>query len=166
MLRLAGEVADGVLLNYSPADAVPAMLAEVDAGAKQAGRNPEAIDRAIYIRMCVTPDARIARDAFKRELAGYSFVDSYNRMFERYGFAAEFAEVRRLWKENQRDDAPFAISDASARRLAAFGTADEARAMIASFRAAGITLPVPFPVGPRETAERDFTATMEATAGA
>jgi probable F420-dependent oxidoreductase len=166
MLRLAGEIADGVLLNYSPAEAIPAMLAEVDAGANQAGRKPGEIDRAIYIRMCVTPNERVALDAFKRELAGYSFVDNYNRMFERYGLAAEFAEVRRLWAENRRDDASGAISDASARKLAAFGSPDEVRAMIARFRAAGITLPVPFPVGPRETAERDFIATMEAAAGA
>jgi probable F420-dependent oxidoreductase len=165
MLRLAGEIADGVLLNYSPAEAISAMLAEVDAGATKAGRRSDAIDRAIYIRMCVTPDERIALDAFKRELAGYSFVESYDRMFARYGLGPEFAEVRRLWKEGRREDAPGAISDASARKLAAFGSPDEARAMIARFRAAGITLPITFPVGPRETAERDFIATMEATAG-
>jgi len=164
MLRLAGEIADGVLLNYSPAESVAAMLAEVDAGAKRAGRDPQAIDRAIYIRMCVTPDERVALDAFKRELAGYSFVESYNRMFARYGLAEEFAEVRRLWQAGKRDDAPHAISDASARKLAAFGAPEQARAMIARFRAAGITLPVSFPVGPRETAERDFVATMQATA--
>jgi len=166
MLRLAGEIADGVLLNYSPAESVPAMLAEIDAGAQRAGRKPETIDRAIYIRMCVTPDERVALDAFKRELAGYSFVDNYNRMFARYGLAEEFAEVRRLWQAGKRDDAPGAISDASARKLAAFGSADEARATIARFRTAGITLPVTFPVGPRETAERDFIATMQATAKA
>ncbi|HTW89650.1 MAG TPA: LLM class flavin-dependent oxidoreductase [Candidatus Binataceae bacterium] len=165
MLQLAGEVADGVLLNYSPAEGIPAMLAEVDAGAAKAGRPSNAIDRAIYIRMCVTPDERIALDAFKRELAGYSFVDNYDRMFARYGLGAEFAEVRRLWKEGRREDAPGAISDASARKLASFGSPDEARAMVARFRAAGVSLPVIFPVGPRETAERDFLATMEATAG-
>ncbi|MBF6567327.1 MAG: LLM class flavin-dependent oxidoreductase [Candidatus Binataceae bacterium] len=165
MLRLAGEIADGVLLNYSPAEAIAPMIAEIRTGAERAGRRLEDLDLAIYLRMCVTPDERVAIDSFKRELTGYSFVDSYGQMFARYGLSAEFAEVRRLWKAGRRDEAPAAISDASARKLAAFGTPENARVMVAQFRAAGITLPIVFPVGPRETSERDFTATMEAARG-
>ncbi|MGH7906420.1 MAG: LLM class flavin-dependent oxidoreductase [Candidatus Binataceae bacterium] len=164
MLRLAGEIADGVLLNYSPPDAVAAMAAEVRAGAETIGRNPDDVDIAIYIRMCITPDERNAMDAFKRELAGYSFVESYGKMFARYGLSGEFAEVRRLWQAGKRDEAPSAISDASVLRLAAFNTGD-GRGMVARFRAAGITRPVIFPVGPRETAEKSFAETITAMAG-
>jgi len=166
MLRLAGEIADGVLFNYSPPEAIGAMIDEVKAGADRAGRKLADIDLAIYIRMCVTPDERMALDSFKRELAGYSFVESYGQMFARYGLADEFAEVRRLWKEGRRDEAPAAISDASARKLAAFGPPESGRDLVARFRTAGITLPVVFPVGPPKTADRDFAATMTAMAGA
>lgn len=166
MLRLAGEVADGVLFNYSPPDAVGAMINEVRTGAERAGRTLNDIDLAIYIRMCITPDERPALDAFKRELAGYSFVESYGRMFARYGLDDEFAEVRRLWKEGRRDEAPGAISDESARKLAAFGPSESGRELVARFRAAGIDLPVIFPVGPSKTADRDFVTTMNAMAGA
>jgi probable F420-dependent oxidoreductase len=166
MLRLAGEIADGVLMNYSPPDAIPAMAAEIRRGAEQAGRNPAEIDVGIYVRMCITPDEDTAVQSFKRELASYAFVDSYNKMFARYGLADEFVEVRRLWNESKRDQAPAAISDRSARKIALFGTAQAGRDFVASFRAAGVTNPVVFPIGPAATHARDYPATMRALAGA
>ena len=106
MLQLAGEMADGVLMNYSPPEAMPAMIKEIHAGATKAGRNPADIEVGIYIRMCITEDESKAVNQFKRELASYAFVDSYNKMFARYGLADEFVELRRLWKEGKRDQAP------------------------------------------------------------
>ena len=166
MLRLAGEVADGVLMNYSPPDAVPPMVAQIHEGARKAGRDPKAIDVAIYARMCVTDEVDKAVDAFKRELAGYAFVDSYNQMFARYGLGDQFAEVRRLWREGKRDDAFKSLSDNDMRRIGAFGSAQSGQEFVARFRAAGVTHPVIFPIGPGRTAERDFQNTMRAMVGA
>jgi probable F420-dependent oxidoreductase len=166
MLRLAGEIADGVLMNYSPPEAVGAMVKEIHEGARKAGRNPAEIDLGIYVRMCITDEQGKALDAFRRELATYAFVDSYSRMFARYGLGDEFNEVRRLWKKGKRDDAPKAISEASARKIAAFGPAWDGRDFVARFRAAGITHPVVFPIGPAATIARDAANTMRAMAGA
>ncbi|HLX36580.1 MAG TPA: LLM class flavin-dependent oxidoreductase, partial [Candidatus Binataceae bacterium] len=73
MLQLAGELADGVLMNYSPPEAMPAMIEEIHAGAKKAGRNPADIDVGIYVRMCISEDESKAIDQFRRELATYAF---------------------------------------------------------------------------------------------
>src|SRR5215472_11736699 len=81
MLRLAGEVADGVLMNYSPPEAMAPMIEHIREGAKAAGRDPSAVDVGIYIRMCITQDEDKAVDSFRRELGSYAFVDSYNQMF-------------------------------------------------------------------------------------
>ncbi len=166
MLKLAGEVADGVLLNYSPPEALAAIIAEVRAGAEQADRNPAEVDIAIYLRMCITEEEDKALESFRRELAGYAFVDSYNQMFARYGLGDQFAEVRKLWREGKREDAHKALSDADMRRIGAFGGAKSGRDFVARFRAAGVTHPVVFPVGPGRTAERDFQNTMRALVGA
>ena len=40
MLELAGEIADGVILNFMPVEAVPRMLEHVRRGAERAGRDP------------------------------------------------------------------------------------------------------------------------------
>lgn len=166
MLRLAGEMADGVLLNYSPPEAMTPMISEIRDAARKAGRRPEVVDVGIYVRMCITDDEPRALEAFKRELATYAFVDAYNKMFARYGLADELAEVRRLWKEGKRDEAPLAISEASARKIAVFGPASAGRDYIARFRAAGVTHPVVFPIGPGNTIARDFPNTMRALANA
>lgn len=166
MLRLAGEVADSVLLNYSPPEAIPPMIEEIKAGAARAGRPLSDIEIGIYLRMCITEDEAAALASFKRELAGYAFVEEYNKMFTRYGLDREFGEVRRLWREGKRDDAASAISDASAQRLAAFGPPEAGRRFVASFRAAGVNHPVIFPIGPGRSALKDFTVTMQSLAGA
>jgi probable F420-dependent oxidoreductase len=166
MLQLAGEVADGVLMNYSPPEAIPAMIEEIHTGAKKAGRNLSDIDVGIYVRMCITDETAKAIEQFRRELTTYAFVDSYNKMFARYGLADEFAEVRRLWKEGKRDAAPSAISDASARKIAAFGSAQIGRDFVAKFRAAGVTHPVVFPIGPGATTASVAGNTMRALVGA
>ena len=88
MLRLAGEVADGVLMNYSPPEAIAPMVNHIHEGARAAGREPSAVDVGIYVRMCITEEEDKAVDSFRRELASYAFVDSYNKMFARYGLAA------------------------------------------------------------------------------
>jgi 5,10-methylenetetrahydromethanopterin reductase len=165
MLRLAGAMADGVLMNYSPPEAIAPMVEEIRRGAVEAGRDPNAVDIGIYIRMCITSDEEKAVEAFKRELASYAFVDAYNKMFARYGMADELAEVRKLWREGKRDTAPGAISNASARKIAAFGPAEVGRDFVARFRAAGVTHPVVFPIGPGATIARDFPTTMRALAG-
>ena len=92
-------------------------------------------------------------------------MDSYNKMFARYGLAAEFDEVRRLWKDGKREDAAKAISEASCRKIAAFGKPEAGRDFVARFRAAGVTHPVVFPIGPAATSARDYPNTMRALAG-
>ncbi len=47
MCELAGEVADGVLLNWIPPSAMAASIAHVEAGAKRAGRSMADIDVAV-----------------------------------------------------------------------------------------------------------------------
>jgi 5,10-methylenetetrahydromethanopterin reductase len=166
MLHLAGEVADGVLMNYSPPEAIPPMIEHIRAGALAAGRDPKAIDVGIYVRMCITEEEDKAVDSFRRELAGYAFVDSYNKMFARYGLADEFEAVRKLWREGKRDEASKQISEASCRKIAVFGPAKAGRDFVARFREAGVTHPVVFPIGPGQTAARDYPNTVRALAGA
>lgn len=54
MLRLAGEIADGVLLNYSPPEAIPPMIEEIRAGAKKpAASSPTST--SVFTCACASP---------------------------------------------------------------------------------------------------------------
>ena len=49
MVRLAGEIADGVIFNFFPPARIKEALGEIAEGAQKAGRNPER-DRADNVR--------------------------------------------------------------------------------------------------------------------
>lgn len=164
MLRLAGEVADGVLFNYSPAEAIPPMIAEIRKGAQAAGRNPDAIDYAMYVRCCVTDDPESATVAYKRELSSYGFVDAYVRMFTRYGFGEDMQGFRKLWQEGKREEAVQCISDRMVHTLAAIGPKEQAQVYIQACRAAGLTHPILFPIGAPRNLAVDVPRTMRALA--
>ncbi len=164
MLRLAGEVADGVLFNYSPAEAIAPMIAEVRKGAQAVGRNPDAIDYAMYVRCCVTDDPASAMLAYKRELSSYGFVDSYVKMFTRYGFGEDMQGFRQLWQDGKREEAVQCISDRMVQTLAAIGTKERAQAYIQACRAAGLTHPILFPIGASRNLAVDVPRTMQALA--
>jgi alkanesulfonate monooxygenase SsuD/methylene tetrahydromethanopterin reductase-like flavin-dependent oxidoreductase (luciferase family) len=86
MSRLAGEIADGVLFNWT----VPKRLAElseiVAEGERESHR--DRIDRWAYVRAAVGPDAR---DRLAEEARGYAQAPAYARAFEAAG--APFEEV-------------------------------------------------------------------------
>jgi probable F420-dependent oxidoreductase len=166
MLRLAGEIADGVLFNYSPAEAIGPMIVEVRKGAEATGRDPGTIDYAMYVRCCVTDDVPTAVQAYKRELSSYGFVDPYVRMFTRYGFGDDMQGFRKLWQEGKRDEAVQCISDKMAHTLAAIGPKEKGQSYIQACRAAGLTHPILFPISSPKNAPVELPRTMRELADA
>src|SRR3989442_724898 len=61
MLELAGEIADGVILNFMPVEAVPRMLAHVRKGAERAGRDGAELEVVARFQTLVTDDVPRAR---------------------------------------------------------------------------------------------------------
>jgi len=105
MLRLAGEAADGVLLNWATPDRIAASRSQVDAGAARAARGAGTVPMTMYIRVCIDDDAAAAREAFGAQVLGYAMgrpgtPDSagYRGLFAQMGFDAELKEA-----EQRRD---------------------------------------------------------------
>jgi len=156
MLALAGEVADGVLLNYLPASHVAWSVEQVRAGG----------DAEIYAYVHAgVGDTEAARDKARRDLFSYAVVDAYAVNFTRAGFGDEVAEVRERFAAGDRDGAVAAVSDRLCDAIDVVG--DEA-AVTGAFRAyvdAGVDVPVLMPLpwgGDRRTVLAD---TMDVVAG-
>jgi alkanesulfonate monooxygenase SsuD/methylene tetrahydromethanopterin reductase-like flavin-dependent oxidoreductase (luciferase family) len=164
MVKLAGELADGVLFNFCPPEMVADRIAIVRSAAAAAGRNPDDVDIAMYAFMYVMENRAAALENMKRFLSNYAFLPNYSRMFSTFGFGEELEEVRQMVKAGKRDTAFQAISDASAYRLAAFGSFDTGREWIARCRAAGVTHPIVWALG--ETGTKQFGEMVRAMAGA
>lgn len=167
MLRLAGAIADGVLLTWVPPEAVQQVVAEIHAGAVRAGRQPGEVDIALYLRTCVTDDRAAATAWLRREITGYTVVDVYRRVFRRFGFASEVDAMHQAWQRGDRQGAMDQISDRMVEALGVIGTEDACQSQIRQFRDAGIDLPIVMPFSPDGSAASYLrtTAAFQTQAG-
>jgi len=148
MLELAGEIADGVVLNWIPPEAVSASIRHLETGAKRAGRTLANFEIAAFIRTCVTDDAAAARATLAREITGYTIVDVYASFFRTAGFAREVEAVNAAWKAGDRAEAVTHVSPAFLDGLGVVGDESAVRARFADFARAGLTMPVALPFTP------------------
>lgn len=157
MLALAGEIADGVLLNYLPASHVPWSVEQVRRG------GDATIYAYVHAGVCDRADGI---DLARRDLFSYAVVDAYAANFERAGYGDAVEEIRARHGDGDRDGALAAVSDRMVDEIDVMGDADQVRATIRAYRDAGVEVPVlmPLPWGPDRRAVID--ATIEAAAGA
>jgi alkanesulfonate monooxygenase SsuD/methylene tetrahydromethanopterin reductase-like flavin-dependent oxidoreductase (luciferase family) len=141
-MRLAGELADGVLLNWCPPERVAFARDRVREGAEAAGRDPEAVTVAVYVRACVGQDEEEAMSSLRRAAAEYTSIPVYLRQFEAVGLGAEARAAAAAHREARPEDVP----DSLVRTVALVGSASEAKARLEAYRQAGADLPIVYPV--------------------
>ena len=148
MLELAGEIADGVVLNWIPPETVPGSIKHLEAGARKAGRSLADFEIASFIRTCVTDEAGAAREALARDITGYATVDAYANFFRNAGFAEEVDLVNAAWRAGDRSGAVKQVSARFLDGLGVVGPEAFCRERIAEFARAGLTQPVIVPFAP------------------
>jgi len=146
-MRLAGEVADGVVLNWCPPERVAFARERIREGAEATGRDAASITVAVYVRACVgEDDQEAALAALRAAAARYASYPAYRRQFEAVGLGAQSAAAALA----RRDANPSAVPEAFVRALCLEGTAAEAQKGLEAYRDAGADLPVVYPVPCRE----------------
>ncbi len=160
MLRLAGEIADGVILWLCVPEYIESVVVpEVRAGAERVGRDPGAVAVVAAVPSAVTDDRDTAKERLRSDLVPYFSLPFYRAMLERSGFGADIAAFDRAMQENGPQAAAAAISDRFIASLAAIGPESEARAAVERYQRAGATVPC---VGP--IPGTDFQATLDGLA--
>jgi probable F420-dependent oxidoreductase len=167
MLRLAGEVADGVLLNYLPASHVASCITHVREGEAAAGRPEGSCTTYGYVHVGVA-EREDGIELARRDLFSYVVVDAYAHAFRDAGFGDEVDEVRAKHAEKDREGALAAVSDRMVDAIDIMGDAAHVRASVQAYVDAGVEVPVvmPLPWGPDRMAVVDATiqAAIDATA--
>ena len=157
MLRLAGEVADGVLLNYLPASHVAWSVEQVRAGGTA--------EIYAYVHAGVG-DREQGIDKARRDLFSYAVVDAYAANFRRAGFGHEVDEIREHHAAGDREGALAAVSDRMCDAIDVLGDADLVRDTVRSYVTAGVDVPVLMPLPWGGERRQVITDTMEAAASA
>lgn len=157
MLALAGELADGVLLNYLPASHVPWSVEQVRRG------GDASIYAYVHAGVCKREEGvELAR----RDLFSYAVVDSYARNFERAGFGDEVAEIRARFAAGDRAGAVGAVSDRMVDAIDVMGDADVVHATMQAYADAGVDVPVLMPLPWGSDRRASAAATVRAALGA
>jgi alkanesulfonate monooxygenase SsuD/methylene tetrahydromethanopterin reductase-like flavin-dependent oxidoreductase (luciferase family) len=106
MVRLAGELADGALLNWATPDRIAESRRLLQAGATRAGRDPSEVSLTMYIRACVDDDIDAARQALGTQVLNYAMAApgapltaGYRGLFGEMGFGKVLTEL-----ETRRDN--------------------------------------------------------------
>jgi 5,10-methylenetetrahydromethanopterin reductase len=151
MMELAGEIADGVLLNYlvSPQYNLQA-LAHLEIGARRANRTLDDVDRPQLIVCSLDEDREKALDNARELVTQY--LGQQPHIMKASGVSTDLLEeINRVltWPatEEQIQAAMKLVPDEVVQLITASGTADECRAKVQEYMEAGCTCPVLYPLG-------------------
>jgi len=151
MMELAGEIADGVVLNYClPPAYNHKAFKHIEIGAKKAGRQMDDIDRPQLIVCSVDHDHHRAVQAAKELITQY--LAQQPHIAEASGTPPETVEkVQSIlgWPatREQIHEAMQYVPDELIERITASGTPREVRAKVEEYNQAGCTCPILYPLG-------------------
>jgi 5,10-methylenetetrahydromethanopterin reductase len=151
MMELAGEIADGVVLNYCvPPEYNLEAMEQLERGAARAGRKLEDIDRPQLIVCSVHEDRKTALDGARELLTQYLAQQPHiakasgvkpevvSQIQAILGWPATHEQVRRAMP---------LVPDELVQRITASGTPTEVKAKVREYMQNGATCPILYPLG-------------------
>jgi 5,10-methylenetetrahydromethanopterin reductase len=151
MMELAGEIADGVALNYCvPPEYNSDALKHIEIGAKRAGRALDDIDRPQLIVCSIDHDHHRAVQAAKELITQY--LAQQPHIAQASGTPPETVQKIQTilgWPatKEQIHEAMHFVPDELIERITASGTPDEVRAKVEEYNRHGCTCPILYPLG-------------------
>lgn len=165
MLELAGEIGDGVILNFPTLSYARWAIEHVETGIAKAGRQRSDVNITAFLRTTVTDDAPALLPRYRAELLTYVLSPVYRQAFSADGYGGICDATNEAWAAGDRAAASSAVSDAMIHDHSIIGSADECARRFAEFRALGIDNAVVFPIpASSETSRESVLRTIRALA--
>jgi 5,10-methylenetetrahydromethanopterin reductase len=102
MVKLAGEIADGVIFNFFPPARVKQALGELAEGAKIANRNVSDIEPTLFATAFISDDLEAARRPARKLLSRYGALRFYGNMLSNAGFRTEIEGIRAAGRDEPK----------------------------------------------------------------
>src|SRR4051794_1010764 len=142
MLRLAGEIGDGMMLWLCNPDYIrDVVVPSVSEGRERAGKSLEGFDIVPAVTVALTNDVKAARATMRQELVTYASLPFYRAMLERSGFGEDLGAFDEGMQAGDTERAKAGLSDGLLESLAGLGSADDVRGAVERYREAGATSP-------------------------
>ncbi len=151
MMELAGEIGDGVVLNYCvPPEYNDPALEHLRTGAKQAGRSFDEIDRPQLVVCSVHQNKAAALDGARALLTQY--LAQQPHIAQASGVSDDVVkQIQNIlgWPatREQIKQAMRFVPDELVQRITASGTPEEVKARVREYVAHGCTCPILYPLG-------------------
>jgi len=139
MLRIAGEIGDGLITNFIAPERLPAMLDHTRDAMRAAGKDPSNLDVVARILVAVDEDEATARTLFRRALTAYVAVPQYNQFFREFGYEGPATTAFDAWNKGDRKSALAALPEQMIEDIFVFGSAAQCRKRLDDYARAGIT---------------------------
>ena len=151
MMALTGEIADGAVLNYLVSPKYNEMaMAQLEIGARKAGKSIDDIDRPQLVVCSVDHDRAAALDGARKLVTQY--LGQQPHIMKASGVSQDLLdEINQVltWPatEEQILEAMKLVPDDVVQMITASGTPDEVKAKVREYMAAGATCPILYPLG-------------------
>ena len=141
MIRLAEEIADGMVFANGARSHMAASLAHLSAEARQG--NGFTIGN--MIPTCISDDEEAAKAVNRRTLTGYAFLPNYRNYWKEAGYVEEMEGVEAAIQAGDAAQAAACLSDRWLADTTLFGSAAKVREGIEAWFDAGIKTPIIVP---------------------
>src|SRR5271170_3335798 len=148
-VRMAGELADGLLLVHCTAQRLSQVIRTARDSARQHGRRPDEVNIAAAVQVYLHDDVGLARDAARAGMALYMGLPYYNRLLSNSGFEAEAQAGAEAWARGDTAALTAAVSDRVLDAVVLYGPAGHCRERLAAMGESGVDMIsiMPGPVG-------------------
>jgi len=155
-LAVAGEIADGVMFSsLATPRAVKYAINAIAEGAKSAGRDLSSVEKALFVRVCMSKDGDKAKEAV-RPFVPYRLWDDSHDTIRQLGYDEErVRKIKNAYGEGDLSKAGSLITDQMLEDFALAGTVNDCVEKIEKLRTFGVTQIIVLPV-PIESTEKNL----------
>lgn len=144
MVRLASEIAQGVVWANAARSHMPASLASLT----PEQRADEGFFIGNMLPTCISDDREAAKAVLRRMLSGYLRLPNYRNYWIEAGYEEEMEAVSTALAAGEEDRLPALMSERWLRDVTLFGTVAEVREGLEAWYAAGVRTPILVPSSP------------------
>ena len=161
MLRLAGEIADTVVLSLTTPRSIGGVLEQIRIGGarREPGRAPVRVE--CVLPCCFDADTESARRAGRGVVIGYARHPAATRLFAERGFAAELAQVVAALDGGDVEAAHDIVGDDMVDDFVLLGDPEQCAVRIAAYLELGVDRAILFPLPPQGDWSSAVTAAID-----
>lgn len=163
MQQLAGEVADGVIVNMIFDDYLKEIEENIKIGAEKSGRDPKSI--GIY-SLCMTlcDESQDAMESMKKVIAFYCASPHYHHIIDLAGFGEIAKRIEKIWNRGNKDEAAKIVPDDLVMKVTFSGSKKEITHKYKKYLNKGV-YPIVYPIIRKEKAKEDVINAIKIAVG-